>query len=310
VAIPTLSLDLGNTAVKWRLRVGRTVRQGRVLHGKTAVADLMADAFRHTQPSRLVDRYSNWSLAYSAVAHPTKVDAILGPLERCLETRGHGLRPERRLVLGTSSGAFTVVCGYRKPAELGADRWAAIVGLVQHAHRLADKAEAAQTQMSLWLVSAGTATVVDLVDVCWDGEASAPGSLATFSFRGGAILPGIGLTQQALAAATGALADYMPGVGQPLRPLRLRGVPQGAREAIVYGLAAAQSSSLLTLPWPTGVVVHGGYGNDWLRYFRSVLRAYAPLSGRISGPLPFFVKAPDLVLDGVEQWSKARRSLG
>lgn len=318
MAVQTLSLDIGNTAVKWRLRRGRTAQQGRVLHHAQSVEAIL-DA--------LGDRPQGpWQLAFSAVAHPQKVARVLRPLERLLQTSGHRLVAQHRLVLAGPFSAPEVTCDYTEPAELGADRWAAVLGVTRQIARIrrawsTQAAQATQPGLAgrrrapvalrssvrapgafpLWLVSAGTATVVDLVEV----ELTTEGRLARLGFLGGCILPGIGLTREALSQATGALAAHM---SESTVGFRIQGPPRNARDAIAHGIAAAQSSALLTLPPPVGVIVHGGYAKDWLRYFQAV-RASAESDHR-EEPAPFFLEAPHLVLDGVEQWASATRLPG
>lgn len=316
MAIPTLSLDIGNTAVKWRLRRGRAVNQGRVLHHAQCVEAILA---------ALGDRPQGpWQLAYSAVAHPQKVARVVRPLERLLQTSGHRLVAKRRLVCAGPSSALEVTCSYTEPAELGADRWAAVLGVTRQIARIR-RAQAAQLAhpvpggqahlpsalrgggisapraFSLWLVSAGTATVIDLVEVGLNAE----NRLVRLGFLGGCILPGIGLTREALAQATGALAAHMP---ESTVRFRIQGLPRNSRDAIGYGLAAAQSSALLALPRPAGVIVHGGYAKDWLRYFQAVFVANMPQERRELDL--FFLQSPHLVLDGVEQWASATRLQG
>lgn len=319
MAIPTLSLDIGNTAVKWRLRRGRAVHQGRALHPAECVAAILAAVGNGPKAS--------WQLAYSAVAHPQKVAQVLRPLERLLQTSGQRLVAQRRLVLAGSSSMVEVTCAYRAPAELGADRWAAVLGVSRQASRIwrsqLAQADARRTEgpagqrpggphargirppeaFALWLVSAGTATVIDLVEAGFTTD----GRLAWLHFLGGCILPGIGLTREALSQATGALGAYMP---HATARFRIEGPPRNARDAIGYGLAVAQSSALLALPQPAGVIVHGGYAKDWLRYFQAV-QSHAALqrhgAQRQRESAPFLLQAPHLVLDGVEQWASAMR---
>jgi len=74
---------------------------------------------------------------------------------------------------------------YEQPAQLGSDRWAALIAAWHHVHA------------ACLVVHCGTATTVDVLSA--DGE-----------FRGGLILPGIDLMQQSLAVATSGL-DAMRG---------------------------------------------------------------------------------------------------
>jgi type III pantothenate kinase len=76
-----------------------------------------------------------------------------------------------------------VVNRYRNPAQLGSDRWAALIG----AHALL------QDRPAL-VVVCGTATTIDFLTA--DGE-----------FKGGVILPGVGLMLRALHQHTAALPD-------------------------------------------------------------------------------------------------------
>lgn len=73
--------------------------------------------------------------------------------------------------------------GYRNPAQLGSDRWAALIG-----------ARAIVGGKSTVVVSCGTATTIDLLTA--DGR-----------FAGGVILPGVGLMVRALHQNTASLPD-------------------------------------------------------------------------------------------------------
>ena len=73
--------------------------------------------------------------------------------------------------------------GYRNPAQLGSDRWAAMIG----ARALVDGKPAL-------VVVCGTATTIDFVE-------------ASGAFTGGVILPGVGLMIRSLHEGTAALPD-------------------------------------------------------------------------------------------------------
>jgi type III pantothenate kinase len=73
-----------------------------------------------------------------------------------------------------------VTNGYADPGQLGADRWAALIGARQ-IHR-----------GTVLVVNSGTATTVDVLS-------------SSGFFRGGVILPGIELMKEALAARTAGL---------------------------------------------------------------------------------------------------------
>jgi len=73
--------------------------------------------------------------------------------------------------------------GYRNPAQLGSDRWAALIG-----------ARALQPGRSVLVVCCGTATTIDLLT-------------ASGRFVGGSIMPGVGTMLRSLHEKTAALPD-------------------------------------------------------------------------------------------------------
>lgn len=82
----------------------------------------------------------------------------------------------------SSAAAAGVRNGYAVPTQLGADRWAALIGArARHAG-------------SALVVMAGTATTIDVLD-------------AAGVFRGGLILPGLDLMRRTLAQNTAALPE-------------------------------------------------------------------------------------------------------
>lgn len=106
----------------------------------------------------------------------------------------------------------TAACGgvrndYEQPEQLGADRWAALIG----AHALHDG--------PALVVMAGTATTIDVLE-------------AGGSFRGGLILPGLDLMRQALASGTAALRP-MQGVPRLLPRNTGDAIASGALEATI-----------------------------------------------------------------------------
>ena len=118
--------------------------------------------------------------------------------------------------------------GYRDPAKLGADRWAALIG-ARALHRGA-----------CVVVMAGTATTVDRLDA--DGR-----------FRGGLILPGAELMKKALASDT---ADL------PLANGRWSAEPAATDDAIESGCIEAQLGAIermhARMPGDTLCLIAGG----------------------------------------------------
>lgn len=105
----------------------------------------------------------------------------------------------------SSAAMAGVTNGYDIPAQLGADRWAALIG-----------ARALHTGPAL-VVMAGTATTIDVLD-------------AGGVFRGGLILPGLDLMRRALVQNTAGLSPAQGGY---------REIPTHTDDAIISGSLAA-----------------------------------------------------------------------
>ena len=115
--------------------------------------------------------------------------------------------------------------GYTHPEQLGADRWAAMLGLLGHLPT--DHGPAL-------LASFGTATTVDTIS---------PDN----TFVGGLILPGPALMLESLARNTANL---------PLAHADAADYPTDTHQAIVTGVAAAQAGAILR-QWLAGLQRYG-----------------------------------------------------
>jgi type III pantothenate kinase len=183
--VSVLCLDCGNTRLKWGLWHD---------HG-----------FRDQGAMMLAELTTLTSDARRIVACNVAGDAgrrAIGALSRRLavplawvEARDHGC--------GVSNG-------YDHAAQLGADRWAALIG-----------ARALHGGACL-VVNAGTATTVDVLD--GDGV-----------FRGGLILPGLALMREALAAGTANL---------PVDAGVYRDLPTNTFDAIASGSLHATAGAI------------------------------------------------------------------
>jgi len=185
-----LLLDLGNTRLKWGLHDGRH--------------------WLARQTSEY-DRLDRLAAAILSVAAPT---AVLGSnvagaerAEQVAAALPSGLAVAWNLPRERQCG---VTNGYLRVGQLGADRWAALIG----AHGLHPGAAL--------VVMAGTATTVDVLDA---------GGL----FRGGLILPGLGLMRRSLARDT---ADL------PFADGHVEDFPQRTEDAIVSGCLEAQVGAI------------------------------------------------------------------
>lgn len=186
-----LLVDAGNTRIKWALVDGTIwLAEGVLEHDE--VARLAELATGQQKPARAV---------CVSVAGDKIKDAITGALASI------GLEPEW---FHSSAECCGVSNGYEDPTQLGADRWAALVG-ARALHRA-----------SCLVVCAGTATTIDLLDA--DGR-----------FQGGLILPGEHLMRLALAGNTAQL---------PFAEGRFEARPRNTMDAIVSGCRQAQIGAI------------------------------------------------------------------
>ncbi|MCB1960806.1 MAG: type III pantothenate kinase [Rhodocyclaceae bacterium] len=156
-----LLLDVGNTRLKWGLRAGaRWLAQGAFAH------DEAWDFAEVLPPPGPVTGAFGVNVAGAAAIE--RLDAALAPWSLVSDW----LRPTR--------ARCGVENGYVDVDQLGADRWAALIG-AWNLHRGA-----------CLVVTAGTATTIDVLDA--DGH-----------FTGGLIAPGMDLMKRALAGNTAQL---------------------------------------------------------------------------------------------------------
>jgi type III pantothenate kinase len=188
-----LAIDCGNTRVKWGLRASHAAAwraSGAVSLGDIARLDV--DWAALPAPERIV---------IANVAGDAARKALAGPLSRfSVEAQW----------LASQASQCGVTNGYADPAQLGVDRWAALIG----AWHLARGA--------CLVVNAGTATTADRL--------SSQGR-----FRGGIILPGVELMKQALAQNT---------AGLPLAQGRYVDDPACTADAIESGCLHAQAGAI------------------------------------------------------------------
>lgn len=202
-----LCLDAGNTRLKWGVREGTIWRaQGACVHADCVglVAALPAG----------IEHIIACNVAGGEVAQ--RIEVLAATLGVLLEW------------FRSSASCCSVSNGYDNPAQLGADRWAALVG-----------ARGLHTGNAL-VVMAGTATTIDVLDA--DGL-----------FRGGLILPGLDLMRKSLAGNTAGLPEAK-GV--------YRDTPTNTDDAIVSGAVHATLGAIERMCRPASadfcVLLSGG----------------------------------------------------
>ncbi|MFT5111296.1 MAG: type III pantothenate kinase [Parasphingorhabdus sp.] len=140
-----LLLDIGNTATKWRFISEGCCTEGQILHQSTGPPDRFG-----------LDENPSLILASRVTENPG-ADAIL---QHCKEVFGVDAR-----LLKSQDNDFGVTNGYEDPAQLGVDRWLAMLAAWNLHHQ------------PMVVVDCGTAMTMDLID-------------SAGVFRGGIIFPG------------------------------------------------------------------------------------------------------------------------
>lgn len=207
-----LLIDLGNTRVKWALRLGG--RLGRMQ--AAPLGDGEADALQRVARA-------------GARAHQIWVVSVAGALQerrlrQCLRLAG---APSARFVTSQPRTAG-VRNGYRDSWRLGADRWVAAVGAWHEAGR----------QRAVAVVDIGTATTLDVVD-------------RTGRHRGGLIIPGPALMVESLLKGTRGIARRAAGSRRPAHAPLARDTASALRNGARQATAAfiAHSAESLRNDW-------------------------------------------------------------
>lgn len=189
-----LCIDAGNTRIKWGLAESDVwVAQGSFeTRAESVGAQLQQALESHPRPE-------------TAVACSVAPGGVRAAIDAAAS--GFGVSVQWVVPRERHCG---VINAYRDPSQLGADRWAALIG-----------ARSLHSGACL-VVTAGTATTIDVLD-------------AEGVFQGGLILPGFDLMREALARGTARL---------PLAHSRFEALPRSTDEAIVAGCLHAQAGAI------------------------------------------------------------------
>jgi type III pantothenate kinase len=186
-----LAIDAGNTRIKWGVHDGRRWKATGAI--ETAKAARLHESFRVAMPvARAVATNVAGKKAHDAIAAACRKAKVAVTF-----IRGEARR------LGVANG-------YKDAAQLGADRWVALVA-AHHAtagHKL--------------VVNAGTALTIDALSA--DGR-----------FLGGVIVPGPALMRKSLDSATAALREA---------PGKVRDFPSNTPDAITTGAVIACAGAI------------------------------------------------------------------
>ena len=279
-----LLIDIGNSRIKWRIVDPRldwpqhddaAAISASDVSGSLALCDLsqLAQRFGATRIAALDSVHmSNVAGAEVEIATRTAISTSWG------DVPVHSLIPD--------AAQCGVINGYRDKPQLGADRWAAMLG----AHALSAGGH-------LLVCSFGTATTIDLLLIA-DHETKRA------SFDGGLILPGFDAMRRALARDTARL---------PLAEGEVFDFATRTDDAIASGIVAAQAGAVTRsvhnarariaikdrdrgAPRPLSLMLAGG-----------VAKAMAAHLDGLDAPLRI---VPDLVLRGLHAIAYDRQPPG
>ena len=212
-----LAIDAGNTRIKWGVHDG----------GAFAAAGAIATA----EAATLGAEWREDPRAARAIASNVAGPAVREALEAACARAGIALE-----VIGSRREQLGVTSGYRDPAQLGSDRWAALVA----AH--------ATEQGHLLVVNAGTALTIDALAA--DGR-----------FLGGLIVPGPALMRRALDNGTAGLR-LTEGAFQDFPASTPDAITSGAIQACVGAVERMGEAMAARSMAPARIVLSGGAAGE------------------------------------------------
>jgi type III pantothenate kinase len=216
-AAPVLAIDAGNTRVKWGLHAdGRWAAQGSLATAEAAGIE------REWPP-----------IPDQAIAIASNVAGA--EVARHLEAACRRRRLALAFVASPAAG-LGVTNGYRDPAQLGTDRWAALVAAhhLHPGHKL--------------VVNAGTALTIDALAA--DGR-----------FLGGVIVPGPTLMRRSLDRGTAALRQT-EGAFAPFPASTPDAITSGALQACVGAIERLRASMAAEGLADARIVLAGGAAGE------------------------------------------------
>ncbi|MHB1949848.1 MAG: type III pantothenate kinase [Acidiferrobacteraceae bacterium] len=209
-----LLIDLGNTRLKWAICDAQTWRTGAINHGPDVIRDL--------------ERAVGAAIPERALMSSVTKDHLTRAVTDWIARRW-SLKTERVVPVVEQLGVRNL---YEEPAQLGSDRWAALV------------AARALFQGRLCVIDCGTAITIDTLSE--DGV-----------FLGGTIVPGFSAIRQSLALSTPLILT--PGRdGDCLARSTADGISAGTRFLLAGGVDRLLEEYEHVLGVPMPVIVTGG----------------------------------------------------
>ncbi len=166
-----LLIDLGNSAVKWAWY------QDQKMQFKGSSATRSGD-FKEQLKQAWSPQPKPSQVVFCAVADQALVEQLEESVDELWQLKAQRLIPQAH--------AFGLHCHYQQPSQLGADRWAAMIGAYT------------QYQSALCVVDCGTAVTIDALT--GDGQ-----------HQGGLIIPGEMLMRRVLGERTGRIGQVHDG---------------------------------------------------------------------------------------------------
>jgi type III pantothenate kinase len=201
-----LLVDAGNTRIKWALLETASLHAAALGHWSAF------GTVRREDLNKLGDIWHDAQIARVLISNVAG-QAMHDGLEQML-LHAHGLKPVPVVWFQSVPELGGIQNGYRNPAQLGCDRFAAAIG----AHALFSKE-------TLLVATCGTATTLDAITA--DGH-----------FIGGMILPGIELMASSLARNTAQLPQATQ------QNVAMRTFADNTDDAIVSGCLTAQVGAI------------------------------------------------------------------
>ncbi len=130
-----LEVDIGNTRLKWRLR------------SREALAAIAEGVLDNKDIDKLADKVTEQGTPQRVAVACVGKPEMLGSLRDLSESWGASLS-----IATTRRSQCGVECGYRNPAQMGVDRWLAVIAAFN------------EYRQACVVIDAGSAITVDLVD--------------------------------------------------------------------------------------------------------------------------------------------------